>query len=276
MQRQALAWRQSCTPVGFVPTMGFLHEGHLSLVRQARRKVGPDGQVVLSIFVNPTQFAPTEDLDAYPRDEARDLQLCRAEGVDVVFIPEAKDMYPEGCSTSVVEESLSSQMEAETRPTHFKGVTTVVTKLFNLVQPTVSVFGQKDFQQAAIIRRMTRDLNLPIKIVVAPTVREADGLAMSSRNKYLNPAQREQAVALWKSMQQARKHVREAKEKPPTAASLRLRMTQFINGHPEAKVDYIAFFDPESLTPVSKVHPGTHVALAVYFGTTRLIDNLGL
>src|SRR5688572_2594426 len=185
MQRSALAWRRKGARVGFVPTMGYLHAGHIWLVKRARQLVGPKGIVVVSIFVNPTQFAPTEDLARYPRDLARDRQLCREAGTDVLFVPREKEMYPGGFSTYVVEEKLSRSMEGASRPTHFRGVTTVVLKLFNIVLPDVAVFGAKDFQQAAVVRRMVRDLDVPVKIVVAPTMRERDGLAMSSRNKYL-------------------------------------------------------------------------------------------
>ena len=185
MQRLALRWRKRGVKVGLVPTMGYLHEGHLSLVREARRRVGKSGQVVVSIYVNPTQFAPTEDLSRYPRDLKRDLKLCREVGADVVFVPSDATMYPgkaEGkYSTYVVEDTLSRSMEGSSRPSHFRGVTTIVAKLFNQVLPAVAVFGAKDWQQAAIVKRMVADLNFPLKIVVAPTVREADGVAMSSR-----------------------------------------------------------------------------------------------
>ena len=203
MQRQALQWRSRGLRVGFVPTMGYLHAGHLSLVHEARRRVGADGVVVVSIYVNPTQFAPTEDLAKYPRDFARDSKLCSEAGVDVIFAPTDSDMYAgreDGdYSTYVVEEGLTQGLEGASRPTHFRGVTTVVAKLFNCVLPEVSVFGAKDWQQAAVIRRMVKDLQFPIRIVVAPTTRESDGLAMSSRNRYLQPEERAQATVLWRS-----------------------------------------------------------------------------
>src|SRR5213083_532759 len=208
MQRLAKEWNRRGVPVGLVPTMGYLHGGHVSLVRKARQRVGKRGVVVISIYVNPTQFAPTEDLAQYPRDLPRDKKLCRDAGVDVLFVPNDRQMYPAGkgadFSTFVVEEDLSRGMEGASRPTHFRGVTTVVAKLFNIVLPDVAIFGAKDFQQAAVIRRMVSDLNFPLKIVVAPTVRESDGLAMSSRNKYLDPAQREQATILHRALQRAR------------------------------------------------------------------------
>jgi pantoate--beta-alanine ligase len=277
MQKLALRWKRAGVKIGFVPTMGYLHDGHLSLMREARKRVGKNGVVVVSIYVNPTQFAPTEDLSKYPRDLKRDLQMCRAEGVDVVFTPSDTEMYPaktEGkYSTYVVEENLGRVMEGAARPVHFRGVTTVVAKLFNIVLPDVSVFGQKDFQQAAIIQRMVSDLNFPVQIVVAPTRREADGLAMSSRNKYLDAEQRAQAVILFHALQAAKRAV--AKKAVP-AARLKKDLAEFITVAPLARLDYVEFFDPETLQPVVQVKRGAHMALAVYFGKTRLIDNTGL
>ena len=272
MQRLARSWQRAGTPVGLVPTMGYLHAGHLSLVQRARRAVGPRGQVVVSIYVNPTQFSPSEDFSRYPRDLRRDAALCRAEGVDVIFAPADADMYPAGYSTFVLEESLSGGMEGASRPTHFRGVTTVVAKLFNLVLPRVAVFGAKDYQQAAIIRRMVRDLNFPLRIDVAPIFREADGLAMSSRNKYLVGGLRSQAPALRQAIQRVQAEVRTS-ARPVPAAKLRALVRQRIQRAPDARLDYVEFFDPETLAPVSKVQRGTHVALAVYVGKTRLIDN---
>jgi pantoate--beta-alanine ligase len=274
MQKLALRWKRAGVKIGFVPTMGYLHDGHLSLVREARKRVGKKGIVVVSIYVNPTQFAPTEDLSKYPRDLKRDLQMCRAEGVDVVFTPNDAEMYPgkaEGkYSTYVVEENLGRVMEGSARPVHFRGVTTVVAKLFNIVLPDVSVFGQKDFQQAAIIQRMVSDLNFPVQIVVAPTRREADGLAMSSRNKYLDAEQRAQAVILFHALQAAKAAV---SKKSVPAARLKKDLAEFITAAPLARLDYVEFFDPETLQPVAQVKRGAHMALAVYFGKTRLIDN---
>src|SRR6266849_1636303 len=206
MQRLALRWRRAGTRVAFVPTMGYLHEGHRSLMERARQLSGKAGRVVVSIYINPAPVGPGADLASYPRDLAGDQALCRAAGVDVVFTPDDAQMYPGKTSgdftTYVVEEGLSRAMEGVSRPTHFRGVSTVVAKLFNLVLPEVAVFGAKDFQQAAIVQRMARDLNFPVKIVVAPTVREADGLAMSSRNKYLRGELRAQAAVLWQAIQQ--------------------------------------------------------------------------
>lgn len=270
MQRQVKAWRASQSPVGFVPTMGYLHEGHLSLVAFARKAVGAAGKVVLSIYVNPTQFAPTEDLSAYPRDFARDSKLCEQAGVDVIFAPADGQMYPDGYSTYVVEEQLSQRMEGAARPTHFRGVTTIVAKLFNIIQPEVAVFGAKDFQQAAVIKKMVADLNFPLKIIVGPTLRESNGLAMSSRNKYLSPAQREQATVLSRALRRAKAAVANG---PVSAKRLERELATLIASAPESRLDYIEFFDPETLVPVEKVQKGTQVALAVYVGKTRLIDN---
>jgi len=277
MQKLALRWKRAGVKIGFVPTMGYLHDGHLSLVRETRKRVGKNGIVVVSIYVNPTQFAPTEDLSKYPRDLKRDLQMCRAEGVDVVFTPGDAEMYPGKVggkySTYVIEENLGRVMEGAARPVHFRGVTTVVAKLFNILLPDISVFGQKDFQQAAIIRRMVSDLNFPVQIIVAPTRREADGLAMSSRNKYLDAEQRAQAVILFHALQAAKAAV--AKKAVP-AARLKKDLAEFITAAPLARLDYVEFFDPETLQTVAQVKRGAHMALAVYFGKTRLIDNAGL
>lgn len=276
MQTLALGWRRSGTRVAFVPTMGYLHEGHISLVRRARALVGSRGKVVLSIYVNPTQFAPSEDLTRYPRDMPRDLGLCREAGVDVVFAPTDAAMYPgkaEGrYSTYVVEEKLGQGMEGSSRPTHFRGVTTVVAKLFQLVQPDFAVFGAKDWQQAAVVRRMVKDLNFPVRIVVAPTVRERDGLAMSSRNVYLTAAQRAGSILLSRSIREARAWVRRERGGVP-ADILRGQVEAWVAKVDGAKLDYVAFFDPDSLESASVAERGTHMALAVFFGKTRLIDN---
>jgi pantoate--beta-alanine ligase len=276
MQRLAVEWNRRGVPVGLVPTMGYLHQGHVSLVRKARKRVGKRGIVVVSIYVNPTQFGPTEDLANYPRDLPRDKKLCRDAGVDVLFVPGDPQMYPgpHGAkfSTYIIEEMLARGMEGASRPTHFRGVTTVVAKLFNIVRPDVAVFGAKDFQQAAIVKRMARDLNFPVKILVAPTVREADGLALSSRNRYLSTDERAQAVALWQAIQQARQTVRTS-ARPIPASRLNSEMKWLIETRPAARVDYIEFFDPDTLQPIAKVQRGAQIALAVFIGKTRLIDN---
>src|SRR5882724_1359456 len=293
MQRLARKWRRAGIKIGFVPTMGYLHAGHLSLVKRARQAVGKNGKVVVSIYVNPTQFAPTEDLSKYPRDLKRDLKLCRAIGVDVVFTPGDAEMYPvsdcgdtsplskrrhigalQSFSTYVVEEKLSQTMEGASRPVHFRGVTTVVAKLFNIVLPDVSIFGQKDFQQAAIIKRMVADLNFPVKIIVATTVRERDGLAMSSRNKYLAGDLRQQATVLWCAIELARATVKKSKAFPVT--TLKAAIKKLVECEPDAKLDYVEFFDSETLQAVAQVKHGTQMALAVFFGKTRLIDNARL
>jgi len=278
MQRLARKWQHAGLRIAFVPTMGFLHPGHVSLILRARRAVGVGGKVVVSIYVNPTQFGPKEDFTRYPRDLKGDLQMCREAGADTVFTPDDQAMYPgkgEGLySTFVVEEKLTQSMEGASRPSHFRGVTTVVAKLFHCVLPDVAVFGQKDFQQAAVIRRMTADLNFPVKIIVAPTLREPDGLAMSSRNKYLAGDQRRQATVLWRSLQAARAAVQGGS--PVKAVRLLEQLKKLIATEPEVRLDYLEFFNPNSLEPVSQVVPGTQAALAVFVGSTRLIDNMRL
>jgi pantoate--beta-alanine ligase len=276
--------------------MGYLHAGHLSLVKRARQAIGKNGQLVVSIYVNPTQFAPTEDLSKYPRDLKRDLKLLRELKADVVFTPSDAEMYPndwEGrrigvpkirdggtpslppdFSTYVVEEKLSQSMEGASRPCHFRGVATIVAKLFNIVQPDVTVFGQKDFQQAAIIKRMVADLNFPVKIIVSPTLRERDGLAMSSRNKYLTGDLRRQATILWRAIQTAQAVVK--KSKIVSATKLKADLKKLIESEPDAKLDYVEFFEPETLQTVAQVKHGTQMALAVFIGKTRLIDNAKL
>jgi pantoate--beta-alanine ligase len=233
----------------------------------------------MSVYVNPTQFGPREDLSRYPRDLARDTRLCREAGVDVMFVPSNEQMYPPpeagAFSTFVSEEKLSQSMEGASRPTHFRGVTTVVAKLFNIVQPGLAVFGAKDWQQAAIVKRMVRDLNFPLKIEVAPTFREADGLAMSSRNKYLEGDLRRQALVLWQAIQTAQTAVRRVK-RPIPAEKLSAELKQLIAREPAARLDYVAFFDPNTLEPTTQVTRGTHMALAVFVGQTRLIDNAAL
>jgi pantoate--beta-alanine ligase len=279
MQRLSRRWRAQGSRVGFVPTMGYLHDGHLALVHRARRAVGRGGRVVVSIYVNPAQFGPQEDLKKYPRNLKRDKQLCRTAGVDAVFVPDDAEMYPtgeaEGYSTWVSEERLSREMEGRSRPTHFRGVTTVVAKLFNLVLPDVAVFGAKDWQQAAVIRRVVRDLNFPVKIIVAPTRREPDGLAMSSRNKYLVGDLRGQAVVLWQAIRKAQAAVRVAR-RLIESARLKSDLKRFIEQQPDARVDYVEFFHPDTLQTAGKVGRGDHMALAVFVGKTRLIDNARL
>lgn len=267
MQQIALRLRREGKRIGFVPTMGCLHEGHLSLVREARKRSEVS---VVSIFVNPTQFGPNEDFKKYPRDLERDEKLCAAEKVDYLFAPGEADMYPSRYSTYVVEESLSRHLEAATRPGHFRGVCTVVSKLFHIVQPDVALFGQKDAQQARIIQRLARDLDFPIEIVVTPIAREPDGLAMSSRNAHLSVEERKQAPALHHALRWALDAYRKGQHE---AAELRKGMAKIILYAPQAKVDYIEFVNAETFEIVPTVEKGTLIVLAVWVGKTRLIDN---
>jgi pantoate--beta-alanine ligase len=273
MQRLARRWQQTDVPIAFVPTMGYLHAGHASLILKARKLAGPRGRVVVSIFVNPTQFGPAEDLAKYPRDLKRDTALCRKNGADVIFVPGDSEMYPRDFSTWVTEGSMSRDMEGAARPIHFRGVATVVAKLFQIVRPDFAVFGAKDFQQTAVVRRMVRDLNFPLKIVIAPTVREVDGLAMSSRNRYLTPEQRPQATILWRVIQTAR---RRAASGPVSPADMTRELRRLIAHEPEARLDYVSFFDPDSLEPARQIKLGVRIAMAVFIGKTRLIDNATL
>ena len=253
--------------VGLVPTMGFLHEGHLSLIRQAKEECE---HVIVSIFVNPTQFGPNEDLSKYPRDLERDLNLISPLGVDLVWNPPAEVMYPSGYQTWVEVEAMTQPLEGSMRPGHFKGVTTVVAKLFNAAQPDKAYFGQKDAQQAAVIRQMTRDLNFPIEIVVCPTVREADGLAMSSRNKYLNEAERKAATVLFRSLSAA-KELYEGGERD--AEKIRGKMKEVLAAEPLAQMQYVSCADYDSLEELSKIKGKALLSMAVFLGKTRLIDN---
>ena len=273
MQRLARQWQMQRVPVSFVPTMGCLHSGHLSLIQCARRIIGPRGKVVVSVYVNPTQFGPAEDYANYPHNLFQDRKLCSRAGVEVLFVPSDAEMYPAAFSTWVVEESLTRGMEGASRPTHFRGVATVVAKLFNIVLPTAAVFGAKDFQQAALIQKMTRELNFPIKIVVSPIVRERDGLAFSSRNRYLTKAQRSRATVLWRAIQQARASLG---ARPIPAARLKEELRALVEAESGVRLDYIEFFDPQTLAPAARVSRGTHIALAVFIGRTRLIDNAAL
>jgi len=265
--------RQAKSPIVLVPTMGALHRGHAALIDRARTLAGPEGTVVVSIFVNPTQFGPKEDSSRYPRPFAADRKLCLAHGADLVFHPDAPEMYPVGFSTFVEETSLSTRLCGASRPGHFRGVCTVVLKLFQIVQPQIAVFGLKDLQQCAVIRRMVRDLDLPIRIVPAATVREPDGLALSSRNQYLTPEERLQAPILRATLLAARDAWR-AGEK--NAARLRQAIVKKIGRAPLARIDYVEVADGTSLQPVQQTDGNTVIALAVFFGKTRLIDNIQL
>jgi pantoate--beta-alanine ligase len=251
-----------------VPTLGALHKAHGELIRVARERAGKDGEVAVSIFVNPLQFEPGSDYQHYPRPEKEDENFCRAAGVDVLFRPSTAEMYPDDRSVFVDENSLSTVLEGKSRPGHFRGVCTVVAKLFNILEPDAAVFGEKDFQQLAIIRRMVRDLNYKIDIVAVPTVREDDGLACSSRNVYLNAQEREQAAVLRKALLDAKKS---GKKSGKNIVDL-VRAT--IAEAPLARIDHIELVDAGTLQPLEKAESNALLALAVYFGQTRLIDNI--
>jgi pantoate--beta-alanine ligase len=255
--------------IGFVPTMGYFHEGHLSLMRRAGELAD---LVVVSLFVNPTQFGPKEDLSAYPRDLERDRSLAESVGVDVIFVPEPDDMYPAGYNTTVtVGDDLTSQLCGATRPGHFAGVATIVSKLFNIVRPDLAVFGEKDFQQLAVIRRMSEDLNLGVEIIGHPIIREQDGLAMSSRNTYLKEEEREAALSLSRALAMARQMVAEGQQ---DAGKLTAALEEFIHSFAGTAVDYISFVNQFTLQPVDKVNKNTVLALAVKINAkVRLIDN---
>lgn len=260
--------RQLSEPVGFVPTMGYFHEGHLSLVRQARKE---NPTVVVSIFVNPTQFGPGEDFQDYPRDLNRDLELLEREKVDIVFVPSEEEMYPRGFNSWVDVEKVTERLEGASRPGHFRGVATVCAKLFNIIQPTRAYFGQKDAQQAIVIKKMVADLNMNLEIVVVPTVRESNGLAMSSRNTCLNPEERQAATVLFKALSLARE-LWQGGEKD--ADKIRPQMTSLIQKEPLAKIDYVSIADANTLEELQKIDRPAIVFLAVRIGKTRLIDNV--
>lgn len=271
------AWRAHCDrknkTLGFVPTMGCLHDGHLSLIRKAKEQ---NDLVVVSVFVNPTQFGPGEDYEAYPRDIARDARLATEAGADVVFNPAVDEIYLPGASAEVeVKGGLTQKLCGASRPTHFKGVTTAVSILFHIIQPDNAYFGQKDAQQVAILRKMVRDLHIPVHIVVCPIVREADGLAKSSRNLYLTPQERQQATALYQGLQKACHYLRSGAKGHADAAYLAEVIRQEIQQQPLAKVDYVEILDCDTLDDIRVIEPGRKAlaAVAVRFGKTRLIDN---
>jgi pantoate--beta-alanine ligase len=254
--------------LGFVPTMGALHEGHLSLVRAAKARCNV---TAVSIFVNPLQFGPTEDLSKYPRPLERDAAMLEQLGVDLLFLPSVAEMYPAGAKTKVLVEELSDKLDGASRPGHFRGVTTVVSKLFEILRPDCAFFGQKDAAQVAVLRQMVRDLDMDVELVVCPIVRENDGLAMSSRNVYLTPEQRQQALVLHRSLMRVQLA---ADQGESDTASLREIGVQVIAEEPGAKLDYFAVVDPDTLDPVIDLSRGALVAVAAYVGTTRLIDNI--
>lgn len=256
--------------VGLVPTMGYLHDGHLALVKQARAE---NSVVVVSIFVNPTQFGPTEDFKTYPRDTQRDLAMLQKEKTDIVFMPSPEEMYPERFSSWVDVEKVTDRLEGSYRPGHFRGVATVVAKLFNIVEPTRAYFGQKDAQQVLVIQKMADDLNMNLKVIVAPTVRESDGLAMSSRNIYLNPQERQAATVLYKALTLAQNLLKKGER---DAETMRRQMASLINREPLAKIEYVSIADAQTLEELSNVDGPALVSLAVRIGKTRLIDNTRL
>ncbi len=260
--------RQMAEPVGFVPTMGYLHEGHISLVRQARSECK---SVIASIFVNPTQFGPGEDFASYPRDTERDLALLEKGKTDAVFMPQPEEMYPQGASSWVDVEGITSRLEGASRPGHFRGVTTVVAKLFNITEPGRAYFGQKDAQQALVIQKMARDLNMNLEVIVAPTVREPDGLAMSSRNVYLSSEERRAAPVLWKSLNLAHDLWTNGEK---DAGKIRKKMISLIESEPRARIDYVSIADTETLEELEKIGNSALVSMAVRIGKTRLIDNM--
>lgn len=270
MQAASSAARQAGKRLGLVPTMGALHQGHLSLIRAARAACDC---FAASIFVNPTQFGPNEDLANYPRSFDRDRELLEQERVDFLFAPSVEEMYGQGAMTWVTVDELSSKFDGRSRPGHFRGVTTVVCKLFHIVQPDAAFFGQKDAAQLAIIRRMVRDLNFPVEIVACPIVREPDGLAMSSRNAYLSPEQRRQALVLHRSLMTVRQWVDKGER---NAAALILAGRKEFGSEPGVRVDYFEIVASDTLDPVEDVSDGALVAVAAYVGTTRLIDNIRL
>jgi pantoate--beta-alanine ligase len=257
--------------VGFVPTMGALHAGHRSLVQAARQRCDI---VVVSIFVNPTQFGPNEDFSRYPRTLEQDCQMLEAVGVDAVFTPTADAMYPPGASTFVDVEGVSDRLDGASRPGHFRGVATVVAKLFHIVQPDFSFFGQKDAAQIAVLRKMVRDLDFPLEVIVCPTVREPDGLAMSSRNRYLSAEERRQALTLSRALHAAEMRATGSEAATATASALLQTMRATLQEEPGIRVDYIAAVDPDTLLPVDDVKAGGLLAIAAYVGKTRLIDNI--
>lgn len=268
MRSLAEGFRKQGRTIGFVPTMGFLHAGHVSLMARARQECDV---VVASIFVNPTQFGPSEDYDRYPRDEKGDRAACEAAGVDVLFMPTAADMYPEKPIVFVNVEGISEILEGAIRPGHFRGVATVVSKLFNMVKPHKAFFGQKDYQQCAVIKRMVKDLNMGVDVVTLPTVREGDGLAMSSRNSYLSADDRRKATAIHRALASAERLIKTGVRAP---AKLKNAMQSVLDEEQGIVVDYIEIADPETLAPLSSAKDGMVLLVAVRVGGTRLIDNL--
>ena len=267
VQAQTLAWKRAGLTVGLVPTMGYLHEGHASLIKRAAAECD---RVVVSVFVNPTQFGPNEDLESYPRDFEHDKALVAECGAHLIFEPTPDDMYSPGAATWVTVEGLTKELCGRSRPIHFRGVATVVNKLMNIAQPDRAYFGEKDAQQLAVIRRMVKDLNMPVEVVGCPIVREADGLAKSSRNTYLNAAERQAALVLSRSLAEGKKLLEAGETKAQTVCA---RITEVINAEPAARIDYVQAVDADSIEPVAAVNGTVLFAIAVFIGKTRLIDN---
>ncbi len=271
MQSHAISLRSNGCLIGLVPTMGCLHEGHLSLIDIAREKAD---KVIVSIFVNPAQFGANEDFDRYPRVLAEDLELCREKGVDIVFNPESAEIYPEGYSTYVEEEQVSAGLCGVSRPNHFRGVATVCLKLFNITRPDFAVFGQKDAQQCAVVRKMASDLNLPIEILVGPTLRDADGLATSSRNRYLTPTQRSDALTIPKALGEGKKLVEQGVRNVDRVVA---EVIHHLSQCRRIRVLYVQVVDNETMEPAREIEPGRHsIVLAAWVDQTRLIDNIAL
>ena len=268
MQAAALTWRQQHQTIAFVPTMGYFHAGHLSLMRYGRKQ---GDRLVVSLFVNPTQFGPGEDLDRYPRDPERDTALAREVGVDVLYTPTAAQMYPEGYQTYVTVEEVSQGLCGASRPGHFRGVATVVLKLFNQVLPHLAVFGDKDYQQLVVIKRLVADLDVPVEVVGRPIVREADGLALSSRNTYLNPEERQAALCLFQALTRAQDAAASGENQ---ADKILPEMVRMINSAPHTRLDYAVLVDPDTLQSADTIQGSARLAVAAWVGDTRLIDNI--
>lgn len=268
MQQTADELRRQGKTIGFVPTMGFLHDGHLSLIQQSKKHADI---TIVSIYVNPTQFAPNEDFNKYPRDFEHDEHLCQNAGVDIVFYPDNSQMYLENHFTYVITENLASKLCGKSRPDHFRGVTTIVSKLFNIIKPHIAIFGQKDAQQSVIIQKMVRDLNFDIDIKIAPIIRESDGLAMSSRNKYLSTQQRKDAAIINSALKEAKELISNGEEK---AQIVQQSITKKLQDISNSKIDYISIVDMQNLEPVEHISKDILIAVAVFIGSTRLIDNI--
>jgi pantoate--beta-alanine ligase len=268
MQRTSNSLRKDGQVIGFVPTMGFFHDGHLNLIHESKNKSDVN---VVSIFVNPTQFSPNEDFEKYPRNFERDEKLCREAGVDIIFYPSKENMYSSEHYTFVINEQLSNKLCGISRPEHFRGVTTIVAKLINIVKPDIVVFGQKDAQQGIIINRMFQDLNFDVNIIMIPTIREIDGLAMSSRNKYLSPQHRQDATIIYKSLTKAIKLIENGEHQSKIIIESIKNALQSVA---DLKIDYVSIVDMQNLEPVKSISKNTLIAVAVYFDSTRLIDNI--